>query len=177
MCDLPVELVGRVRSDYAMVLHCLAADPAARAADVPAVLAALQLPGDAASGDDVVRLVLSVPADHHGLHHDDLAGHPYVLLVSGTPARFGHGGHALPFAPDAITRKMLAATKAGLLPTFLGELDDNADALAELPIADLRAVLGDEMPSELYFAYFVQNDTRTQNLFVSNRFTVRFERP
>lgn len=137
-------------------------------------LAKLDFAAGTSFGSPSIELTLSIPADEH--EHEEHAGHEhglegaaYVVLASDQPGSFQHLGQEIPLAFTPTTRRFLAAARQGLLPGFIGTLDRNADAMAEVPVELLQPILGPELPDALYFSYFVIS--HGEIAFVSNVFT------
>jgi len=139
-------------------------------------MADLELSPGTAFGSKDIGFTLSVPADHeHGDedHIDDFAHAPYVLVGGLTPGVTPIDGVEIPLAVDTTVLNFLRATKTGLLPGFVGELDDNADASTSFPSALLSKFFPNGTPDELHFAYVVF-DGHGEATYASNRFTVKF---
>lgn len=131
-------------------------------------------PASAADGGD--------HGDGHGGHEhpgqdqgnaNGLAGKRYVLVLSTTEGATGIGGLELPVAFDATTALGLRATNLGLLPGFVGKLNENEDEWATFPSDLLPLFFPEGNPESLYFAYAVFDFDLTPE-YVSNRFEVRF---
>ncbi len=140
-------------------------------------LTALGLVPGTSTGDDDIRLSISIPeADH--THGDDHAGgfahHPYVVVASTTGGVTTVGEAELPFAVDATTTAFLRATALGVLPGFVGELTATEDGRASLTQAQLDTLFPAGVPDELYLAFAVLSEDGASVEFVSNRFTVHF---
>lgn len=137
-------------------------------------LSKLDFDMDQVLGRNTVDLVLSIPADHHGAAsaHEGLEHHPYLLLASATDGASLFKGATIPLGRDGTMVKFFRNTANGALAGFRGNLDDNADAAASLPVQQLAQLLGPTPPSKVYFAYVVFSMDMAEVEFVSNRFTV-----
>ncbi len=139
-------------------------------------LAKLNFAPQSHSGSDAIELTLSIPLeDGHGHEHDHassgLEGALYYVLASDELGSFDFLEGHLPIAMTPTMRKFYAAARQGLLPGFIGNLDDNADAFASVPVDLLQPILGPELPEALYFAFFVIAPDAPEVAFVSNVFT------
>ena len=140
-------------------------------------LAALGFAGGPGFGSDDVELTLSIPGAHeHGSDHEGgFAHHPYVLIASATAGTTQAGALEVPVAFDQTTTLFLRATRLGLLPGFLGELDHGGDASATVGGEVLGQLFPAGLPSELHFAFGVFSQDGSTLEFVSNRFTVHID--
>lgn len=117
-------------------------------------------------GFDDVTLTLSAPAG------EPLEGQPYILFASDVAGDWHRDGHVIPVLPTATMRDFYNATLDGRLSTFVGQLDDNADGTAVLPLDTLRDLLGPNPPAEIHLAYVVLTPDGSSIDFVSNQFTI-----
>jgi hypothetical protein len=134
--------------------------------------------GTTVLGADDIELSISVSPEghhHHHHHHDpavSLAHHPYVMILSATEGVTGVGGVPIPVAFDATTDLGLRALNMGLLPGFVGELDEFEDATATFDTALLAKFFPAGLPERLFFTFVVFNEDVTGISYVSNRFDV-----
>jgi hypothetical protein len=136
-----------------------------------APLAKLSFAEGSLSGADALELQISVPTGG-----PDLAGHPYLILVSATAGTSQVKGTEIPIGIDGSTREFFALTMQGLLPGFKGRLDANSDAEATLDLAWIEGVYGPQAtPFDVQFALVVLDPALTQVEYVSNAFTLHVQ--
>lgn len=148
------------------------------AAGAGGVMSDLDLQPGTVFGSKDIGFTLSVPSDEHehGGDEDHIGDHahaPYVLVGGLTPGVTPIDGVEVPLAVDATVHRFLRAANAGLLPGFVGELDENADAEVVFPSSLLSKFFPNGTPDELHFAY-VAFDGHGEATYASNRFTVKF---
>jgi hypothetical protein len=119
------------------------------------------------TGTEDIELRLATGLDDAA---DALDRHPFLLVVSTTPGSVQVAGHTLPLAIDATTLAALRAAELGLLPGFIGELDEHGDALATFDTALLPALFPAGTPERLYFAFVVLSPDLTGIELTSNLF-------
>ena len=132
-------------------------------------LATLGFAADTMMGAEDVELKLitdvgDAPMEHH------LAGHTYMLVMSTTAGETQAAGKTVPLAIDETTLLGLRAIEFGLLPGFVGTLDQNGEALATFDTALLKKMFPAGAPDELYFSFVVFDPGLTSLEFASNRF-------
>ena len=132
-------------------------------------LATLGFDADTMMGAEDVELKLITdvgddPVDNH------LAGHTYLIVVSTTPGETPAAGKVVPLAIDDTTLLGLRAVQFGLLPGFMGTLDEKGEALATFDTALLKKMFPAGAPDELYFSFVVFDSAATTLEFASNRF-------
>lgn len=134
-------------------------------------LSKMGMTGGAVLGSDELELTLSIPDPNL-----NLAGYPYLTLLSKTDGSFSVQGKTIPVGFDALTRVWLPFARSGLAPGFVGNLNGTSDASALLSAAQLQQGFGpSNYPDKLYFAYVVFHPGTLQIAYVSNRFTVDFQ--
>jgi hypothetical protein len=133
-------------------------------------LSKLGVTGGTALGADELALTISIPDPAL-----NLAGAPYLTLLSATDGSFTVQGKVIPIGFDSLTSVWLPFARSGAAPGFAGNLDANSDASAELTATQFQQAFGGSgYPDKLYFSYVVFTPGTLQIAYVSNRFTVDF---
>ena len=137
-------------------------------------LATLGFAADTMMGAEDVELKLitdvgDAPMENH------LAGHTYMLVMSTTAGETQAAGQTVPLAIDATTLLGLRALQFGLLPSFMGTLDQDGAAHATFDTALLKKMFPAGAPDELYFSFVVFDPGLTSLEFASNRFDAVIE--
>jgi len=133
-------------------------------------LAKMGLTSGLALGADELELTVSIPDASL-----NLAGAPYLVLLSATDGSIALQGKTIPLGFDSLTRVWLPFARSGAAPGFAGNLDANSDASALLTAAQFQQAFGaTSYPDKLHFSYVVFTPGTLQIAYVSNRFTVDF---
>lgn len=134
-------------------------------------LAKMGVTSGTVQGADELALTISIPDP--GLN---LAGAPYITLLSATDGSFTVQGRTIPVGFDSLTQVWLPFVRSGGAPGFKGNLDGNSDASAQLTAANFQQAFGPaSYPDKLYFTYVVFHPGTAQIAYMSNRFTVDFQ--
>jgi len=138
-----------------------------------APLESLHLDTSIVFGRDDIELHIATPAPE-GLAGGtpSFAQHPYVVLGSNAPGLMRFHGQLLPVQRNASMATLFQASAQGLLPGFIGVLDEHSTSTATLPLDQIDALFGPNPPSDLFFVLAVLSLDGSQVELVSSQLHV-----